>query len=753
MTFYAHSRDDGNYQLLKEHLECVAIKASEYGDAFGIGQLAYLAGLLHDVGKYSEPFQQRVRGRNIKVDHSTAGAKWILNKQSYNNHIGSTGMDRYLAQLIAMSISGHHGGLQNYGSIDEEGSFKRRVSKGNSEIPAWSSAWDEIEVPKLRITLPSLFQKDNLIEKQANIAWMYSFFGRMLYSCLVDADSIDTRNYTRDEDRVLMEQRTQPTMEQLLERLNGFLNSFTTTKQSEINQQRQSIQDTCRRQACINEQGLFSLTVPTGGGKTLSSMVFALEHAKRHYLRRVIYVIPFTSIIEQNANVFRRALGEDAILEHHSNFNQVDDDENFDAETARLFKLSSENWDASVVVTTSVQFFESLFSNKRSKCRKLHNIVGSVIVIDEAQSIPSGYMKPCLHAMQELIDHYNCSIVLCTATQPSWDKLGFKVKEIMDKPTPFQLFRTFKRVRITSHGAVDDVVTDETVSEWITDNEQVLCIVNTRKHARLLYDRMKNSDVEGMYHLSGRMCAAHRKDMLEEIKERLIDGLPCRVISTQLIEAGVDVDFPKVLRAMTGLDSIAQAAGRCNREGKLAIGEVIVFYPERHGMPTKGWLKETAVEAQHVLRYEEDPMSQSAMLNYFDRIYGIKDSTVDQKTDQQSIMKLLKDKNANFEIPYEEIAERFVFIDGQMQSIVVPYDEKAREIIQQLPYSKYPSSELRKLQAYSVQVYQYELTALLGADLIGKSGGVLYLTESAYYSFETGLLQPNDMVEHEVLLF
>lgn len=750
MEYYAHSKDDGDFQLLRDHLEGVAERTRRNAEVFGAGRLGYLSGLLHDVGKYSEPFQARIRGSKIRVDHSTAGAKWIIDKSSYSSHIGTGGTARYLAELVSMVIAGHHGGLLDYGTKDEDGSYQRRVSKGDSEIPHWEAAWNELQVAEGKAEIPAFMQAPGLLSNKHVLAWKYSFLGRMLYSCLVDADSVDTRNFTSDEDRRITESREQATIPQLLERLDDYLLSFRQTEQSGINLDRKHIQVACRRQA-ESDRGLFSLSVPTGGGKTLSSMVFALEHAKKHKLRRVIYVIPFTSIIEQNARVFRKALGDDAVLEHHSNFNLDEYEENHDHHKARQLKLSTENWDSPVVVTTSVQFFESIFSNKRSKCRKLHQIAGSVIVIDEAQSLPRGYLSPCLQALQELTDHYNCSAVLCTATQPSWDKLGYGVKEIMNQPSPDELLTRFKRVQVKVHGANDEVVSDDTVLEWIAESEQVLCIVNTRKHARTLYDRLYG--MEGIYHLSGRMCAAHRMAVLNEIRDRLHDGLPCRVISTQLIEAGVDVDFPKVFRAMAGLDSIAQAAGRCNREGKLKFGEVRVFYPERHGMPSKGWMKETAIEAQHVLYYEKDALSRSAIQNYFDRVHGFNDGTSGQKTDDKEIMQLLRDKNLNLQIPFEEIANRFKFIDGKMQSIVVPYDNKAIEIIDQIKHNAYPLSVMRKLQPYTVQVYTFELTAMLQSELLINNGGILCLSEPAYYSGEVGLLQSGETVEHEVLLF
>lgn len=637
------------------------------------------------------------------------------------------------------------------------------MSKRSDEVPPWLSAWEEMTIPAAKIPFPPSLYKELLTEKKALLAWKYSFLGRMLYSCLVDADSVDTRNFTSEADRLLVEQQKQPSMVELLQRLNQHLLPFEKKEPTGINIQRRLIQQACRRRARQENRQLFALSVPTGGGKTLSSMAFALEHAVEHQLRRIIYVIPFTSIIEQSADVFRKAIGDDAILEHHSNFNLEGYEENTDPQKARLLKLSAENWDAPVVVTTSVQFFESLFSNKRSQCRKLHQIAGSVIVIDEAQSLPRGYMMPCLHALQELVDHYNCSVVLCTATQPSWDKLGFPALEIMDEPSPQDLMVSFERVKMTPYGSVDEAVSDETVVEWMLGAQQVLCIVNTRKHAKLLFERFKMhaSEVDGLYHLSGRMHPAHRQAVIKKIRERLADsrGLPCRVVSTQLIEAGVDIDFPLVLRAMAGLDSIAQAAGRCNREGKSELGDLRVFYPERHGMPSKGWMKETAVEAQHVLRYENNGLSLSAIKNYFNRIHGLCDHTMRKKTDDRGIMELLKLKNTNFEIPYKEIANRFEFIDGQMESIIIPFEfnkkksTRAKRMLEELQHSQNPASVLRKLQAYSVQVYRHELQAMLHADLLKFQGGVYYLIDSSCYDSKMGLVQPGNYIENGIPIF
>jgi len=772
MDYYAHSRyalsGELEYQLLKDHLVEVAELSASYAEAFKSEYLGYLAGILHDAGKYSLDFQDRIRGSARRVDHATAGAQWIKKKENYSKYLGKTLLDQRLARLIAQVIAGHHGGLRDYGTLDEEGSFKCRIAKDGSKVPDWSVAWTELEVKQ-----DSSLQKGYSIFKaphvtNSNIAWKYSFLGRMIYSCLVDADSINTRNYCNDDDRRIIEEHRQPTIDELLDRLEAYMAPFKQAKDTRINRRRKQILNACQRQADLSP-GLFSLSVPTGGGKTLSSLSFALRHAQKNKLRRIIYVIPFTSIIDQNAAKFREALGDEAVLEHHSNFNSEEYEEHHGEEEGRRLKLSTENWDAPVIVTTSVQFFESLFSNKRSKLRKLHNLANAVIVVDEVQSLPRGYVSPSIQALQELIQSYGCSVVLCTATQPSWPKLGVQPIEIMNDPPPNELVEAFKRVDISIHGDAANVIADSVVTDWAAENKQVLCIVNTRKHARILYELWVEQELEGIYHLSGRMCAKHRQDVLGEVRERLMNKQPCRVISTQLIEAGVDVDFPLVFRALAGLDSIAQAAGRCNREGMLACGEVRVFYPEKHGMPSKGWLKETAIEAQHLLNTPNaDPLSLETMRCYFDRIYGIQDGSINRLeheaviTDAKGIIALLASKNANMEIPYEDIANKFQFIEQEMQAIVVPYipinddgqQQTVHEILDDLRSGYSGSIQLlRKLQAYTVQVYWHELQAYMQVDLLENVGGVLCLREPAYYDQAAGLKQPQDYVEHEVLIF
>ncbi len=759
MMYYAHSRNSSNsdkieYQLLKEHLFQVAEKTKQFSAIFGASHIGYLAGILHDIGKYSDEFQQRIRGCKSPVDHSSAGTQWIM--ENYSDLFGKKVIDEMLAKAVAWVISGHHGGLLDYGTVDQEGTLRYRLSKG--DLPNWSSAWNEIEIKLLpnECVVPPIFSKAQLQLKTNPdlLAWKYGFFVRMLYSCLVDADSIDTRDFCNPYISELLSQQKVPTMVHLLSKFDEFMvKKLVSSKSSIVNQYRKQILDACNRQSELSPR-MFSLSVPTGGGKTLSSLSFALRHAVSNNKRRIIYVIPFTSIIEQNAMQFRNAVGDEYVLEHHSNFvfDNYEGDSSSDA--GLRMKINSENWDAPIVVTTSVQFFDSLFSNKRSKCRKLHNIANSIIILDEAQSIPRGYLTPCLQALKELVDSYNCSVVLSTATQPAWSELGFPVTEIMDNPKPEELTNALKRVNITITGNIGEETKDSQIVEWMAESDQVLCIVNTRKHAKAILNILNEKQVEAVYHLSGRMCAKHRTDILNEVRRRLNNRENCRLISTQLIEAGVDVDFPLVLRSIAGLDSIAQAAGRCNREGTLKFGSLKVFYPEKHGMPSRGWLTETSIETQNSLKYVkgDDPLSLDHIKDYFQRVHGIYDQSIKEVTDSKNIMNLLKQKNQNREIPFKEIGESFSLIEENMFTIVVPYDDNAMELIHQQASSLYSTEYLRKLQPYSVQIYPYEFYEFQNQQLIGDAAGIMYLVDKSYYDSNAGLLVVKDTPISEVLI-
>ena len=579
-TYYAHSAGNLPYehwQTMESHAHNVDGMAAGFAAYFGAQEIARATGLLHDVGKYSPLFDKRLHGDPKRVDHSTAGAKIAVERWGVR-----------LGKMMAFCIAGHHTGLANgAGEGGGRSTLQQRLDwQFGADIPQLDEVWrQEIDLPD---TLPAPSVKPDAGDHPH---FTCAFFIRMLYSCLVDADFLDTEAfYAKLEQRETV-RGGHPDLETLRPVFFGFINAFrrraaqapqATEEQrrnAALNRLRGEILDYAVAQA-QQETGLFSLTVPTGGGKTFTSMAFALEHAKAHGLRRVIYVIPFTSIIEQNAAEFRKAfgaLGEAAVLEHHSSF----DDAKLQGENSKdKLRLASENWDMPVVVTTAVQFFESLFADRSSRCRKLHNISGSVIILDEAQLLPLNLLRPIMQAVKELARNYGCSVVLCTATQPAvQSEHGFykglqNVRELA--PNPPALFDALRRTSVQHVG----VQTDAELLDILSQHEQMLVIVNNRRHARSLYDAAKH--LGGVYHLTTLMCAEHRSQVLDEIRAKLFSGCPCRVIATSLIEAGVDVDFPFVMRAEAGLDSVAQAAGRCNREGKRPSENsfVWIFTPE-----------------------------------------------------------------------------------------------------------------------------------------------------------------------------
>ena len=616
LIYYAHSAQDklGNllpyerWQTLQSHSVNVGEMAAEFARVFGAQEIACQTGQLHDLGKYSEAFNCRLHG-GPSVDHATAGAKIAVER--WRNVIG---------KLIAFCIAGHHAGLANgSGEGDNRRTLKQRLAlQFGADIPALDNLWQQ------EIKLPQNLSAPPLKADAHHPFFSYAFFTRMLYSCLVDADYLDTEAFYLKLENKAAERGGYPDLNVLQHNFNQFINDFrrriaqapeqteAEKRNAALNRLRSEILDHAVEQAA-QPQGLFTLTVPTGGGKTFTSMAFALEHAKQHGMRRVIYVIPFTSIIEQNAAEFRKAfgeLGEQAVLEHHSTF---DDGKLQNEATKDKLRLASENWDAPIVVTTAVQFFESLFADRSSRCRKLHNIAGSVIILDEAQMLPLNLLLPIMQAIKELAQNYRCSVVMCTATQPAVQAengfyRGFEnVLEIAPKPTA--LFDKLRRTTVQHIGTQ----TDADLLAKLAEHPQMLVIVNNRRHARSLYDQAKHLD--GTFHLTTLMCAKHRSQKLDEIRGRLKNGEPCRVIATSLIEAGVDVDFPLVMRAEAGLDSVAQAAGRCNREGKRSSENsfVWIFAPEEQWKAPH----ELATQAA-VMRLTADEFSDDLTPQIFD---------------------------------------------------------------------------------------------------------------------------------------
>ncbi|HBN8252450.1 CRISPR-associated endonuclease Cas3'' [Pseudomonas aeruginosa] len=693
--FFAHSTlkaDRSDWQPLVEHLQAVARLAGEKAAFFGGGELAALAGLLHDLGKYTDEFQRRIAGDAIRVDHTTRGA--ILAAERYGA----------LGQLLAYGIAGHHAGLANGREAGERTALADRL-KG-VDLPRLLETWHA------EIELPDRLQPPPLKPRPGRGFFQLAFLGRMLFSCLVDADYLDTEAfYDRTEGRRSLREQARPSLAELRAALDGHLAEFKGD--TLVNLLRGEILAGVRGKA--NEQpGLFSLTVPTGGGKTLASLAFALDHALAHGLRRVIYVIPFTSIVEQNAAVFRRALGalgEQAVLEHHSAFV---DERRQSLEARKKLNLAMENWDAPIVVTTAVQFFESLFADRPARCRKLHNIAGSVVILDEAQTLPLKLLRPCVAALDELALNYRCSPVLCTATQPALQSPDFvgglqHVRELA--PEPGRLFRELERVRVQALGSLEDAA----LTEQISRRDQVLCIVNNRRHARALYESL--AELPGARHLTTLMCAKHRSQVLAEVRQLLITGEPCRLVATSLIEAGVDVDFPVVLRAEAGLDSIAQAAGRCNREGRrpLAESEVLVFSTANSDWAPPEELKQFAQAAREVMRlHPDDCLSMAAIERYFRLLYWQKGA---EELDAGNLLGLIERGRLDG-LPYETLASKFRMIDSLQLPVIIPFDDEARAALRELEFVDGCATIARRLQPYLVQMPRKGYQALQDAGAI-----------------------------------
>lgn len=676
MEYYAHVSDDGLLrQTVAEHLEGTASLCRMFASAFDAGEYGELAGMAHDLGKCTEGFQNRLLRGGSRVDHATAGAMLCDKRNS----------------LAAVCIAGHHTGLPDVGNRKTDrpsdntfcGRMKHRAEQHYLEQCGDSG----VRLPPPSQSVPPI--KSNL---QA------SFWTRMLYSCLVDADFLDTEAFMNgDRGRGGYDD-----MRTLLTRLEAHIAPWQNPK-TELNRLRCEILNTCL-DAGGKPKGIYTLTVPTGGGKTVASMAFALRHAVAHGMERVVYVIPYTSIIEQNAQVFRDILGEGNVLEHHANVTFDLSDGASPEETRRA--LATENWDMPVVVTTAVQLFESIYASRSSKCRKLHNLANSVIIFDEAQMLPLAHLKPCVAAIASLAEQFHSTVVLCTATQPSLDDLlrtyapGCPATELC--PRTAALYDKFRRVRFRQAGTL----TDEALAEELSGMEQVLCIVNSRKAAQAVFTRLPK---EGGFHLSTLMIPAQRQALLGEIRQRLIDGLPCRVVSTSLIEAGVDVDFPAVYRELAGLDSVLQAAGRCNREGKRPPEESLVTAFERTELPPL--LFRTAVgAAREALAGDRDPGAPETMDRYFHSLRDLTGAAIDK----QGVVDAFERGIAGCGLPFRTVAEKFHLIDQNTHTVYVPFGDGAA-LLKQLQTQGGTRELYRKLGRYAVSVYDRHFQALYAA--------------------------------------
>ncbi|MFH1038034.1 MAG: CRISPR-associated helicase Cas3' [PVC group bacterium] len=696
--YFAHSLDnrpESEWQPLEDHLLQVAELSGKFAGEFGCSGWGYLAGLWHDLGKYTVAFQKMINSSmgiagehssNVgRVDHSTAGAIHVIET------LGPAG--RILAYLIA----GHHAGLPDWQS-DETGNaaLTRRLENEELLNDVKKSA------PPLNI-LSGEMPVDRPRPGADPALWI-----RMLFSCLVDADFIDTERFYNLQKS--QKRGGYPLIEELIPIFEQYMgNKLSALKNpyGSINRIRLDILNQCKKKV-DNDPGIFTLSVPTGGGKTLSSMAFALSHATIHKKRRIIYVIPYTSIIEQIADQFREIFGG-SVIEHHSNI--VEDNEKNETSQTRL---ACENWDAPIIVTTTVQFFESLFSCKTSRCRKLHNIVNSIVILDEVQLLPPEYLNPILFVIKKLNEDYGATFLLSTATQPAFSPQkgpDFSFPGLPDTieiiENPDALHRKLKRISLEVPGDLNVPTSWSDLAGELQQYPTLLCIVNRRDDCFNLHSLMP----EGTFHLSGLMCGAHRSKVIEEIRDKLTAGIPTKVISTQIVEAGVDFDFPVVYRALAGLDSIAQAAGRCNREDELIAGKVVVFVPPST-FPV-GYLRQAGELGRRLLSEDStDHLAPERFYAFFKELYWLQGDNLDR----HNILRLLA-SDAELRFSFRSASREFKIIKDAQVPVLVRYGKGADLI--DLLYKIGPNRELmRSLQRFVVNIPRYAMSNLVDSGSI-----------------------------------
>jgi len=694
LEFYAHSserRPPPQWRLLATHLQAVSKLAAQFSAAFDSADWGRLAGLWHDLGKYRAEFQRRLAGEPDRVDHAIVGALLAQAK------------DRHQAGLpLTFVIAGHHAGLANFRSSDvtPPTPLVERLQTEPNLLQSLVSIIPEMVAALPLPPLPARFTAHKVLSGRERDEQFRSleFWIRFLLSSLVDADRLDAEAFDHPNLRATVTGGF-ASVAALRQRVDHHIDEKTRRAEpTAVNRMRADVLEYCR-QAAELAPGVFSLTVPTGGGKTLSAMSFALRHAERHGLRRVIAVIPYTSIIEQNAVVYRDALGVDNIIEHHSNLDPEKE--------SKRNQMASENWDAPIIVTTGVQFFESLFSNRPSACRKLHNIARSVILLDEAQTLPSRFLNPILEGLQELVVNYGCTVVLSTATQPALARRESlpdglpNVREIVHDPAA--LGRSLRRVEISWPSLDEPPVAWLELAAELKNHPQVLAIVHRREDARELATLLPQ---EGLFHLSALMCPMHRSAVLAKVRLALKEGRTCRLVSTQLVEAGVDIDFPVVYRAWGGLDSIAQAAGRCNREGKLDKGRVIVFRAPTN--PPRGTAAKGLQSAESMLRQQGGTLSlddPSVFEEFFRILY------FSENLDAEGI------QAERGQFNFANVCWKFKLIEDGSHPIVVPYegsDARVAAVCRDGPNRE----NLRALQPFLVNVYDNDFKKLEEHDAI-----------------------------------
>ncbi len=694
--FYAHSTDSpdkSDWQSLEEHLVGVAKLAEEFAKAFNSENWAWNAGCLHDLGKATNAFQSYLLRSNELDDsgydsdgsssnHASTGAAWAIEEKG-----------RCIGKILAYLSAGHHAGLPDW-HADKTGNaaLSCRLDEGQCNLETMRGFAESVAVKLKVAACPPQFVGNSDFH-----LWI-----RMLFSCLVDADYLDTERFM-DQKKFDFRGRY-PALAELAAPFWTSMDALERqVKSTSVNIIRKEIREACE-QAATKDRGLFSLSVPTGGGKTLSAMAFAFRHIQTHLehgFRRIIYVIPYTSIIEQTARILAGIFGRENVVEHHSNLSP-------EKETARS-RMASENWDAPIIVTTNVQFFESLYAAKSSRCRKLHNIANSIVILDEAQLLSAKWLTPCVEVINQLVQKYGVTLLLATATQPALPGL-LSATEII--PPNLDLYGRLRRTHIHPPPSMEHPESWDEIAAELKQHGQVLCIVNTRRDCYDLYKVMP----EGTIHLSALMCGRHRSATIRLIKLRLLKGLPIRVVSTQLVEAGVDIDFPVVYRALAGLDSIAQAAGRCDREGRSTsagrLGRVHVFVPPKPAPP--GLLRKGEDKTRELLTITDiDLQHPDTFRRYFELFYGALNNTGKEWLHEL----LIRDANPDLAFQFRTAGQQFQIVEEQGQAVFVRYGKSAKWL-KQLSLIGPKRENLRALQRYVVNLSKFDFERAREAGLV-----------------------------------
>lgn len=716
MEYIGHTSDDGRKQLLLDHLNGTSKLCRENANEFW-ADIAEFVGQIHDIGKYTSGFQKRINGaENIRVEHAICGAKEVA-KAPPKSYV----------PMIEYCVAGHHSGLPDGGTKvdgEEDSTLHGRMKRKTGDYSAYEN---EVKLEYPKDNLRELFDVSN----QREIIERYSFFTRYLFSCLTDADFIDTERFvTSNTDRGI-DGDFQKAYEKVCEKLNSF------KIETKLQESRSIIQEQVYKSVESNAN-VYTLNMPTGSGKTLCSIRAALKTAIENKKKRIIYVIPYVSIIEQTAKVFEDIFGDVLpVLQHHSNYD-FDDDKNEDENeiTSEKLKRSCENWDAKLIVTTNIQFFESLYHYKGRRLRKLHNLADSVIIFDEIHMLPIDYIQPCLRAIGYVTKYLNSTAILMSATMPNYDKFmerymsGVKIENAVKDTS---LFNVFDKCRYEYIGKCELASLAEKAQEY----DNALIIVNKRKTARELYDICSGNK----YHLSTYMTPLHRSEIIAKIKEDIKNGINTTVISTSLIEAGVDLDFKAVFREIAGIDNILQSGGICNREGKMDMGDVFVFETDGGNYQTKK--KSDIIIRANITRnlFEEfeNISTDKCIKEYYGRLLNYKEKKIEENT----ITAIMGNDLRIDGIPFRTYAESFNFIDNQVIGIVIPCDEN-RGLIKELKDGKL--SVKRNLQRYSASVNKDEFKELFQIGIIETLDcGVCILANTDYYKSDVGLTLENDV--------